>query len=75
MTTEPDNSLYNSLHTEAYNKQRKDRLEAALFDYLSDDSVSAQTICDDLKSFLSEEIQWANKQLQKRVNLATRLGL
>ena len=75
MTTEPDNSLYNSIHTEAYNKQRKDRLEAVLFDYLSDDSVTAQVISDDLKSLLSKEIQWANEQLQKRVDLATQLGL
>jgi len=75
MTTEPDNSLYNNLHIEAYNKQRKERLEAALFDYLSDESVSAQNICDDLKSLLNSEIQWANEQLQKRVDLAARLGL
>lgn len=75
MTTEPDNSLYNKIHTEAYNKQRKDRLEAVLFDYLSDDDSTDYLFCDDLKSLLSKEIQWANEQLQKRVDLATQLGL
>jgi hypothetical protein len=75
VTTELDNSLYNSMVTKTYNAQRKDRFADVLADYLFDDSVTAETIVDDLKSLLNGEIQWADEQLQKRLDLATQLGL
>ena len=75
MTTELDNSLYNSMVTKSYNAQRKDRFADVLLDYLSDESVTAETIVDDLKSLLNGQIQWADEQLQKRLDLATQLGL
>ena len=75
MTTEIDNLLYNSMVTKSYEAQRKDRFADVLFDYLADESVTAKTIVDDLKSLLNGEIQWADEQLQKRLDLATQLGL
>lgn len=67
MTTEIDDSLFDIFNKKAYNKQRRERLADSVFEYLSDEDSNPHDLIDDLRAILDEEVEWANKEVTRRL--------
>ena len=75
VTTEITDSLFDKFNTQAYKKQRRERLADSVFEYLSDDFSNPHELLDDLQSLLDEEVTWANKELTRRLTALKALSL
>ena len=60
--------------TPSYSSQRKERLDDAIFDYLSDESTNAQQTYDDLINSIKSDAAYYKKYYEKCRDLLFKMG-
>ena len=60
--------------TPSYSAQRKERLDDAIFDYLSDESVNAQQTYDDLINTIKSDAAYYKRYYEKCRDLLFKMG-
>jgi len=60
--------------TPTYSDQRKERLDDAVFDYLSDENVTAQQTYDDLINSIKSDAAYYKKYYEKCRDLLFKMG-
>ena len=60
--------------TPSYSAQRKERLDDAIFDYLSDESVDSQQTYDDLINTIKSDAAYYKKYYEKCRDLLFKMG-
>ena len=60
--------------TPSYSAQRKERLDDAIFDYLSDESTNAQQTYDDLINSIKSDAAYYKKYYEKCRDLLFKMG-
>jgi hypothetical protein len=60
--------------TPSYSTQRKERLDDAIFDYLSDESVNAQQTYDDLINSIKSDAAYYKRYYEKCRDLLFKMG-
>ena len=60
--------------TPSYSSQRKERLDDAIFDYLSDESTNAQQTYDDLINSIKSDAAYFKKYYEKCRDLLFKMG-
>ena len=62
------------MSTPSYSAQRKERLDDAIFDYLSDESTNAQQTYDDLINSIKSDAAYYKKYYEKCRDLLFKMG-
>ena len=62
------------MSTPSYSTQRKERLDDAIFDYLSDESTNAQQTYDDLINSIKSDAAYYKKYYEKCRDLLFKMG-